>query len=334
MSKRSAVITAMGMYVPDKILTNKELEKMVDTNDEWIIARTGIKERHIADADMAVSGMAQKAFENMQSRFDVDAEDIDIIIFTTVTPDMSFPMASSLLQDRIGAKNAWGFDLNAACSSFVFGLEMARNTIENGSAKKILVVGADKMSAITDYTDRNNCILFGDAAGIVLVEPDETGEYGIIASEMHLDGSGADYLRMKAGGSLRPATMETVKNREHYIEQDGKAVFKFAVKGMADIAEKVVTDNGLTGDDIQLLVPHQANIRIIEAAARRLKLAPEKVMINIDKYGNTTSATIPMALLEAWEQGKMDKGDNIVLTTFGAGFSWGATLIKWGMDKK
>ena len=223
----------MGKYAPEKILTNKDLEKMVDTNDEWIIARTGIKERHIAEADEASSDMAYKAFLDMQKRFDVDPKTIDIIIFATVTPDMPFPMASALLQDKIGAVNAWGFDLNAACSSYLFGLEIARNFIENGTARKILLIGADKMSAITDYEDRNTCILFGDLAGVTLVEADETGEYGIFDSELYYDGSGSKYLYMKGGGSLNPATEETVRNKDHYIYQDGKSVFKFAVKGMA-----------------------------------------------------------------------------------------------------
>ena len=334
MSKKRAVITAMGKYAPEKVLTNKDLEKMVDTNDEWIVTRTGIRERRIAKADEASSDMAYKAFLDMQERFDVDPKTIDIIIFTTVTPDMPFPMASALLQDKIGAVNAWGFDLNAACSSYLFGLEIARNFIENEGAKKVLLVGADKMSAITDYTDRNTCILFGDLAGVSLVEADETGEYGIFDSELYYDGSGGKYLFQKSGGSLNPATEETVKNREHFIYQDGKSVFKFAVKGMADVAEEVVSRNNLTGEDIAVLVPHQANLRIIDAAAKRLKLPPEKVMINISKYGNTTSATIPVACMEAWEEGKMKKGDNVVFTTFGAGFSWGATLIKWGIKQR
>jgi 3-oxoacyl-[acyl-carrier-protein] synthase-3 len=332
MAKRTAVITAMGKYVPERVLTNKELEQLVDTNDEWIVSRTGIKERRIAPDGTGSSDLAVGAFKDMQRRFGTKAEDIELIIFTTVTPDMSFPMASSLLQHKIGAKNAWGYDLNAACSSFVFGLEMARNSIESGNVKNVLLVGADKMSAIVDYEDRNTCVLFGDAAAVMLLEADETGEYGVIDSELHLDGSGGEFLHMPAGGSLKPATHETIDNKEHYIKQDGKTVFKFAVKGMADVAESVVKKNGLTGDDIQLLVPHQANIRIIESAARRLKLSMDKVMINIDKYGNTTAATIPLALIEAWEEGKISKGGNIVFSTFGAGFSWGATLIKWGME--
>lgn len=332
MSQRKAVITAMGKYAPEKVLTNKELEKLVETNDEWIISRTGIKERRIAASDEASSHMAVKAFRDMQKRYDVDPESIDMIIFATVTPDMSFPMSSALMQNAIGAKNAWGYDLNAACSSYLFGLENAKNAVLGGTAKKVLLVGADKMSAITDYTDRNTCILFGDAAAVTLVEVDETGEYGIIDSKLHLDGSGGEFLHMVAGGSLNPATHETIDNKEHYIRQDGKSVFKFAVKGMADIAEEVVSRNGLSGDDIAMLIPHQANIRIIEATAKRLKLSPEKVMINISKYGNTTSATIPLALVEAFEEGKIKKGDNLVLATFGAGFSWGATLLKWGID--
>jgi 3-oxoacyl-[acyl-carrier-protein] synthase-3 len=330
---RKAVITAMGKYAPEKILTNRDLEEMVDTNDEWIVARTGIRERHIAGDGVGSSDLAYHAFRNLQENYDVDPASIDQIVFTTVTPDMVFPMASSLLQHKIGAKNAWGFDLNAACSSYLFGLEHARQAIASGSAEKVLVVGADKMTSIVDYSDRNTCILFGDAAAVTLVEATNDEEYGIIDSQLHLDGIGADFLYMKAGGSLLPASHETVDKRLHAIYQDGKTVFKYAVKGMADVAEEVVRRNGLSGDDIAMLIPHQANLRIIDGTAKRLGLPAEKVMVNISKYGNTTSATIPLALCEAWEEKRFKTGDYLVFATFGAGFSWGATLLKWGMNQ-
>jgi 3-oxoacyl-[acyl-carrier-protein] synthase-3 len=273
---RKAVITAMGKYAPEKILTNRDLEEMVDTNDEWIVARTGIRERHIAGDGVGSSDLAYHAFRNLQENYDVDPASIDQIVFTTVTPDMVFPMASSLLQHKIGAKNAWGFDLNAACSSYLFGLEHARQAIASGSAEKVLVVGADKMTSIVDYSDRNTCILFGDAAAVTLVEATNDEEYGIIDSQLHLDGIGADFLYMKAGGSLLPASHETVDNGSMRFIRMAKPYSNTPSKEMADVAEEVVRRNGLSGDDIAMLIPHQANLRIIDGTAKRLGLPAEK----------------------------------------------------------
>jgi 3-oxoacyl-[acyl-carrier-protein] synthase-3 len=332
LQRLTANITALGKYLPERRLTNADLEKMVDTNDEWIRTRTGITERRICAENEATSDMGAKAFEDMRKRFDINPEDIDVIIVGTVTPDMFFPSSAALIQHKIGAKNAWAYDLNAACSGFLYALEAGRTHIESGRYKKVLVIGSDTMSSIVDYTDRNTCVLFGDAAAAVLLEPDESGTYGILDAKLLTDGSGGEYLLMPAGGSLKPSTVETIEAREHFIRQDGKSVFKYAVKGMADVSEEVVLRNGLTGDDIAMLIPHQANIRIIDGTAKRLKLDPSKVMINIQKYGNTTAATIPLALIEAWEDVKIKKDDYIVFATFGAGFTWGASLIRWGLN--
>jgi len=326
----NATITAIGTYVPEKILTNKDLEKMVDTNDEWIRTRTGIQERRIVENGVATSHMSVNAIKKMLTEYDIDPATIDTIIVSTVTPDMFFPSTACLIQDQIGATNAWGFDLSAACSGFVFGLETATQFILGGRSKRILVVGADTMSSITDYEDRNTCILFGDGAGAVLVEPTENPEYGILDSIMYCDGSGAEYLNMPAGGSLNPATHETVENNMHYLYQDGRTVFKYAVNGMASVAVEVLERNNLTGDDVDYFIPHQANKRIIDAAAKKMKIAPEKVVINIDKYANTTAATIPLGLHEIVKSGQIQNGDTIVFATFGAGFTWGATLLRWG----
>ena len=326
-TKISAAITAVGAFVPEDRLTNLELEKMVDTNDEWIRTRTGIVERRILKGEgKATSDMAAPAVLELCKKRGIDPNEIDCLIVATVTPDMVFPATANIVSDKIGAKNAWSFDIGAACSGFLFALTTGASFIESGRYKKVVVVGADKMSAITDYTDRNTCILFGDAAGAVLLEPNTEG-YGVLDSLLKSDGSGRNYLRMKAGGSLNPATIESVTNREHYAYQEGQSVFKFAVKGMADISAELLEKNNLTGDDIAWLVPHQANLRIIDATANRMGISKEKVMINIQRYGNTTAATIPLCLWE-WEK-QLHKGDKLVLAAFGGGFTWGATLVKW-----
>ena len=329
---RRAYISAISHWVPEKILTNADLEKMVDTNDEWIRTRTGISERHILEDGKASSDMGAEAVKLILKYRNISADEIDGIIVATVTPDMFFPSTANLIQDKVGAKNAWSFDISAACSGFIYALSLGSQMIEAGKYKKIVVVGSDKMSAITNYRDRNTCVLFGDAAGAVLLEPTEEKDIGIIDFLLHSDGTGAEYLHMKAGGSKYPATVETVANDWHYIYQDGKTVFKFAVQKMADVAEQVLLRNSYTGKDVTLLVPHQANLRIIDAAAKRLGLDPQKVLINIDRYGNTTAATIPLALSEAYHNGKVKKDDLIVLATFGAGFTWASALIKWGID--
>lgn len=327
----NATITAVGMYVPEKVLDNKYFESIVDTSDEWITTRTGIKERRILEKG-GTSDMAAEAIKDLMNNFKIKPEEIDLIIVATITPDMFFPSTACLIQEKIGAKNAWGFDLSAACSGFLFALQTAASFIESGRYKKVLVVGADKMSSITDYTDRNNCILFGDAASAVLVEPTEDLTFGIKDSLLHCDGSGKDSLYMKAGGSLYPASHETVDNKWHYIYQDGKTVFKAAVKGMADVSYEIMKRNNLTADDVAYLVPHQANMRIIDATAERMGISRDKVMINIDRYGNTTAATIPLCLTEYYKTGKLKKGDNLILAAFGAGYTWGAIYLTWSLD--
>ncbi len=327
MNRITAAITAVGGYVPEDKLTNADLEKIVDTNDEWIRSRTGISERRILKGEgKGSSDMAAPAIQEILRKKNMAATEIDCIICATVTPDMVFPATANIIADKIGATNAWGFDLNAACSGFLYALTTGASFIESGRYKKVIVVGADKMSAIVDYTDRNTCVLFGDAAAAVLLEPNEEG-LGILDSLLRSDGSGRDFLHMKAGGSVKPASVETVLAKEHYAYQEGKTVFKFAVKGMADISAELLEKNNLTGDDIAWLVPHQANLRIIDATAERMGLAKEKVMINIQKYGNTTAATIPLCLWE-WES-QLKKGDNLVFAAFGGGFTWGASWIKW-----
>jgi 3-oxoacyl-[acyl-carrier-protein] synthase-3 len=329
MSKITAAITAVGGYAPETKLTNADLEKMVETNDEWIKSRTGISERRILkEPGKATSDMAAPAIVEILKKKNLTATDIDCIICATVTPDMVFPATANIIADKIGATNAWGFDLGAACSGFLFALTTGTALIESGRYKKIIVVGADKMSAIVDYTDRNTCILFGDAAAAVLLEPNEEG-LGIQDSILRSDGSGREFLHMKAGGSLKPASVETVLAKEHFAYQEGKTVFKFAVKGMADVSAELLERNKLTGDDIAWLVPHQANLRIIDATAERMGISKDKVMINIERYGNTTAATIPLCLYE-WKD-KLKKGDNVVLAAFGGGFTWGATLVKWAI---
>jgi 3-oxoacyl-[acyl-carrier-protein] synthase III len=325
-----AAITAVGGYVPEFRLTNKILETMVETDDEWIKSRTGVEERRILKGEgKGTSDLGAPAILDLCNKKGLDPLEIDCIICCTVTPDMTFPATANIIGDKIGAKNAFSFDLGAACSGFLYGLSMGAALVETGKYKKVIVVGADKMSSIIDYTDRTTCILFGDGAGAVLLEPDTEG-FGIQDSILKADGSGAKYLHMKAGGSVKPATVDTVAAKEHFVYQEGQAVFKFAVVGMADVSYELLQRNNMTGDDIAWLVPHQANKRIIDATANRIGLPAEKVMLNIQRYGNTTSGTIPLCLWE-WEK-QLKKGDNIVLAAFGGGFTWGAALIKWAYD--
>jgi 3-oxoacyl-[acyl-carrier-protein] synthase III len=327
---RRAAITAVGHYLPETRLTNAELERMVDTSDEWIRSRTGIRERRILkEPGKATAYMASEAAREALAARGVAAEDVDLILVATITPDMTFPATACLVQDQIGATKAWAFDISAACSGFLYALNVGAQFIETGRHQRVLVIGADKMSAIMDYTDRTTCILFGDGAGAVLLEPDEA-DNGLVDYVAAVDGSGAEFLNMKGGGSLHPATAETVALGWHYARQEGRQVFKFAVRGMADAAAEVMERNGLTSDDVRYLVPHQANLRIIDATASRMGLPPEKVMINIDRYGNTTGATIPLCLYD-WEA-ELKPGDFLVLAAFGGGFTWGACLIRWAYD--
>lgn len=329
--KYNATVTALGMYVPDKILDNAYFEKIVDTTDEWIRTRTGIKERRLLEHG-ATSDLAAGAAEDLLNTHNIKAEDIDVIIVATVTPDMFFPATACLVQEKIGAKKAWGFDLSAACSGFLFAFQTGASLVESGTYKKVLVIGADKMSSIVDYTDRNNCILFGDAAAAVLLEATEDKSIGLQDSILRTDGSGKEALYMKGGGSLNPPSHETVDRKMHYLYQDGKAVFKVAVKGMADVSYELMVKNNLTGNDVAYLVPHQANMRIIDATAERMGIRRDQVMINIDRYGNTTAATIPLCIVEYYRDGKVKKGDNLILAAFGAGYTWGASYLVWGLD--
>ncbi|OQX79413.1 MAG: 3-oxoacyl-ACP synthase [Bacteroidetes bacterium 4484_249] len=330
MKKIRAAITGIQAYAPDYILTNKELETMVDTTDEWITTRTGIKERHICKGKgKGTSDMAVEAVNGLLKKTGISPDEIDLVICATVTPDMVYPATANIICDKAGLKNAFSFDLNAACSGFINSLITASKYIESGDYKKVIVIGADKMSSIVDYTDRTTCVIFGDAAGAVLLEPTEE-EFGIMDYILRTDGSGRIHLHQKAGGSVRPATHETVDNREHFVYQEGQAVFKFAVTRMADVSVEIMKKNNLTSDDVTWLVPHQANLRIIDATARRMGLEKEKVMINIQRYGNTTNGTIPMCLYE-WEN-QLRKGDNVILAAFGGGFTWGAIYLKWAYD--
>ena len=332
MQKITAAITAVGGYVPEYKLTNAILETMIDTNDEWIKTRTGVEERRILKGEgLATSDMCVPAVLELCEKRGIKPEEIDCMICATVTPDMFFPATANIVCDKIGAVNAWGFDLSAACSGFLFALTNGTALVESGRYKKVVIVGADKMSAIVDYTDRTTCILFGDGAGAVLLEPSENGE-GVLDSLLKSDGGGRDFLHMKAGGSLKPASIETVTAKEHYIYQAGPQVFKAAVTAMADAAYDLLERNNLTGNDIAWLVPHQANKRIIDATANRMGLSHEKVMLNIQRYGNTTAATIPLCLWD-WQK-KLKKGDKIVLAAFGGGFTWGATLVSWAYDTR
>ncbi len=332
MSKIRATITGIAAYLPDYILTNQELSQMVDTTDEWIMTRIGIKERRIIKEEgEGASFVGAKAVQELLRKTNTDPSEIDLLICATVTPDHQFPATANIISHKVGIKNAFSYDLNAGCSGFLYALTTAQQFVETGRAKKVIVVGAEKMSSIVDYTDRATCPIFGDGAGAILLEP-TTEDVGIIDSILQSDGVGKTHLHQKAGGSVKPASHETIDAREHYIYQEGQPVFKWAVSKMADVAIEVMQKNNLTSETLQWLVPHQANMRIIEATAQRMKLPKEKVMINIEHFGNTTSATLPLCLWE-WED-KLRKGDNIILATFGAGFTWGAVYLKWGYDCK
>ncbi|MEE9166025.1 MAG: beta-ketoacyl-ACP synthase III [Candidatus Neomarinimicrobiota bacterium] len=324
-----ASITATAKYAPDRILSNADLEKMVDTTDEWIISRTGIRERRIASKGEVTSFMSTEVAKILLEKSGVDPSEVEIIIVATVTPDMLFPSTAALIQDNIGARNAWGFDLSAACSGFIFALETGAKFIESGQYRKVIVIGADTMSSVVDYEDRETCVLFGDGAGGVLLEP-AGEEDGILDSLLYLDGSGGDLLKMPAGGSLHPASRDTLDKRMHFLQQRGRQVYKFAVKGMTEATEVILTRNGLTGEDIRLFVPHQANKRIIDACCRRLGLSPGQVLVNIDRYANTTAGTVPIALAEAVETNRLGSGEYVILAAFGAGLTWGSVLIRWG----
>jgi 3-oxoacyl-[acyl-carrier-protein] synthase-3 len=326
---RRAKISSLGTYLPPKVLTNKDFEKMVETTDEWIVERTGIRTRHVVEKGIALSDMAANAARQCLEKRGIPATDVEVIIVATVTPDMMFPATACLVQNKIGAAGAWGFDLSAACSGFLYALQVGAKLIESGAQSKVLVIGGDVMSSILDYTDRSTCILFGDGCGAVLLEPCEDGEQGIIDFAHEIDGSGGVSLNMPAGGSLNPASHETVDKKMHYVHQDGQAVYKFAVRKMAEASEKLLTRNNLQGSDLALLIPHQANKRIINSTAERLGLPPERVVINIDRYGNTTAGTIPLAMQTAIEEGRLKRGDVILLASVGAGFTVGACLLRW-----
>lgn len=332
MSKIRAAITGVGGYVPEYVLTNQELETMVETTDEWITTRTGIKQRHILKGeDQGTSVMGTKAVEELLAKTNTDPKDIDLLICATVTPDMVFPATANVIANAVGAVNSFSYDIGAACSGFLYALATGSKFVESGTHKKVVIVGGDKMSSIIDYQDRATCVIFGDGAGAVLLEPTEE-EVGVMDSVLRSDGSGETHLHMKAGGSRRPATHETVDARQHYVYQEGTAVFKFAVTNMADVAADIMDRNSLTSDDIAYLVPHQANKRIIDATAKRMGIDDSKVMLNIMNYGNTTAGTLPLCL---WDyESKLNKGDNIVLAAFGGGFTWGAAYVKWAYDPK
>jgi len=324
----SAIVTAAARYLPDKVLTNFDLEKIVDTSDEWIRERTGIVERRVLEG-RPTSFMAAEVAHRLLARRQLDPGEIDLIIVATITPDMFFPATACLVQDRIGAGRAWAFDLSAACSGFVYALVTAAQFVESGAHRRVMVIGADKMSVITDMQDRSTCILFGDGAGGVLLERSEEPEMGLIDFEMHVDGSGGEHLCMMGGGSLHPSSHASVDQRLHYIRQEGRTVFKFAVVKMSEVSLSLLQRNGLKSDDLKLFVPHQANLRIIKATAERLGLPPEKVMVNIDRYANTTGGTIPIALSEACDQGRLQRGDLLLMTAVGGGLTWGSALFRW-----
>ncbi|MDR9487869.1 beta-ketoacyl-ACP synthase III [Salibacter sp.] len=324
--KLQAAITGVAGYVPEKVLTNKELEKMVDTTDEWITTRTGIKERRILEDGKGPSDMAVLAIKDLLEKTNTKPEEVDLILFATVTPDLVFPATANITADKAGLVNAFGYDINAACSGFIYALTTGAKFVESGTHKKVIVVGADKMSSIIDYQDRATCIIFGDGGGAVMLEPDEEG-YGICDSILKSDGSGRKYLHQKAGGSVKPPSIETIQAREHYVYQEGKQVFKAAVSNMADVSRRIMERNNLSAEDVAYLVAHQANLRIIDATRNAMNLDEEKVMINIQRYGNTTNGTIPLCLWE-WED-KLKKGDNLILAAFGGGFTWGSVYVKW-----
>ena len=332
MAKITAAITGVGQYLPDYILTNEELSKMVDTSDEWIMSHIGVKTRHILKGEgVGTSYMGARAIINLLDKTGVDPMDIDLVICATVTPDMFFPSTGNLIADQAGCKNAFAYDVSAACSGFLFALTTGAKFIETGSCKKVVVVGADKMSSIVDYTDRSTCPIFGDGAAAFMIEP-TTEDYGIMDSILRTDGKGLPFLHMKAGGSVCPPSYFTVDNHMHYIYQEGRTVFKYAVSNMSDVSAEIAAKNGLTKDTIDWVVPHQANLRIIDAVAHRLEVPHEKVLINIERYGNTSAGTLPLCI---WDfEDKLKKGDNIIFTAFGAGFTWGAVYVKWGYDGK
>ena len=326
-----AKITALGTYVPPRLLTNDDLEKLVETSNDWIVERTGIRERHIADKGVATSDLATEAARRALAERGLEASELDAIIVATVTPDMFFPSTACLVQHKLGAKGAWGFDLSAACSAFVYALQTGAQFIATGAHKKVMVIGADVMSSIIDYTDRATCVIFGDGAGAVILEPTEDDSVGLIDFIHEVDGSGGCSLYMPGGGSLHPASQETVEKRMHYVHQDGQAVFKFAVRKQAEICERILTRNHLKGSDIDTFIPHQANLRIIKATAERLGMKAESVVVNIDRYGNTTAGTIPLAMETARQEGKLKQGNLVLLASVGAGFTVGATLLRWAL---
>jgi len=327
-SQLNAKITATAHNTPEKIMTNHDLEKLVDTSDEWIRSRTGITQRHVVGENEASSDISTRIAETLMEKRGISADEIDVIIVGTVTPDYFTPSTAALIQKNIGATNAWGFDLSAACSGYIYGLETGATFIRSGQYNKVMVIGVDTMTSILDYKDRDTCVIFGDGGGGVILEPTHN-DTGILDSILHMDGNGGEYLIVPGGGSRIPATVESVKSRQHFIKQDGKTVYKFAVRGMADVSEEILSRNNLSGEDIALFIPHQANKRIIDAAAERCGISSEKVLINIDRYGNTTAGTIPIAMNEAVENNQIKDGDYILLASFGAGFTWGSILIKW-----
>jgi len=327
----NAYISAVGHYFPEKIISNQFYVNYLDTTDEWIRTRTGIAERRFAEADQPTSFMAVKAAQMALENRGMTPDEIELIIVATVSPDMIYPCTACIVQDKLGANNCWGFDILAACSGFIFALTTAAQFIQSGVHKNVMVIGADKMSMMVDMQDRNTCLLFGDAAAAVIIEATEDKNIGFLDSIMHINGSGAKFLYQPGGGSLNPATLETVEKRMHFVHQSGQNVFKEAVKGMADVSVEIMKRNNLCSDDVAYLIPHQANLRIIQATADRMGVSMDKVMVNIDKYGNTTSATIPSCISEYWKAGKIKKGDNLILTSFGAGFTWGSILLKWAI---
>ena len=330
LKKIRAQITALGMYVPEKRVTNDDLALLVDTSDEWIRERSGISERRIVSDGQANSDLSVKAIENAFQGGDIRPEELDLIIVATVTPDMMFPSTACIVQDKIGARNAWSFDLSGACSGFLYAMATGAQFVQTGMYKKVLVVGTDVMSSILNFEDRSTCVLFGDGAGAILLEPTEDQDVGIIDFLLHSDGAGGKFLYMPAGGSLHPASHETIDKKMHYVHQDGRNVFKHAVKLITEVSRDILERNGYTADDVNLLIPHQANLRIIQSSLERLGLSPDRVVINIDRYANTTAATIPIGLTEAHQQGRIKKGDLLLLASFGAGFTWGSVLLRWG----